>query len=87
MISDEEGFSHETGAAARYGLWYPLKFVIASEEFVPPAPGAARFFDIMIPLWLTLLLVLIGPVRWLIARPANAPAFPVITDTKQKRGQ
>jgi len=30
------------------------------------------------PLWPMLLLLLIAPVRWLIARPANSPAFPVI---------
>jgi hypothetical protein len=42
-----------------------------------------QFFAIWIPLWLPLLLMLFAPVRWLIARPANAPAFPVVTDAKQ----
>lgn len=38
-------------------------------------------FDL--PLWPLLFLLLIPPVRWLIARPANAPAFPVLTDAKR----
>ncbi|HEX5242373.1 MAG TPA: hypothetical protein VFW23_03845 [Tepidisphaeraceae bacterium] len=32
-----------------------------------------------VPLWLPLLLLLIAPVCWLIARPVNATAFPVVT--------
>ena len=39
--------------------------------------------SIYIPLWFPLLLLLILPVRWLIARRANAPASPVITDAKR----
>ena len=34
------------------------------------------------PLWSLLLLLLTSPVRWLIARSGNTPAFPVVTDTK-----
>jgi len=37
-----------------------------------------------VPLWPLLLLLLIAPIRWLIARPANAPAFPVIAKARQK---
>ena len=37
-----------------------------------------------VPLWPLLLLLLIAPIRWLIARPANAPAFPVIAEARQK---
>src|SRR6185437_4047796 len=37
-------------------------------------------FYIEVPLWFPTLLLLIAPVRWLMARPANAPAFPVIID-------
>ena len=36
------------------------------------------------PLLPLLLLLLIIPVRWLFARPASAPAFPVITDAKRE---
>jgi len=35
------------------------------------------------PLWPELILLLIIPLHWLCARPQNAPAFPVITDTKR----
>ena len=35
------------------------------------------------PLWFPLLLLIIAPVSWLIARPANAAAFPVITGAKK----
>ncbi len=43
-----------------------------------------EFFCIAVPFWFPLLLLLIIPIRWLIARPANASAFPVITDAKPK---
>jgi len=43
-----------------------------------------KVFYVTIPLWPFLLLLLIAPVRWLIARPANAPAFPVIAATTGK---
>jgi len=33
---------------------------------------------VWVPLWFPLLLLLIAPARWLIARPANAPAFLVV---------
>ena len=38
-------------------------------------PGQWRM--ISMPLWLPLFLLLIAPVRWLVARRATAPAFPV----------
>lgn len=38
----------------------------------------AFFFGL--PLWPWLLLLLIAPVRWIIARPSSALAFPIITD-------
>ncbi len=41
--------------------------------------GGIRVFVIWTPLWPILLLLLIAPLRWLVARPANAPAFPVLT--------
>jgi len=55
-----------------------------NKESSPPAPYPdAHTFVLAMPLWLLLLLLLIAPVRWLIARPANASAFPVITDAPQ----
>lgn len=44
-----------------------------------PNPRVAIGFEIVAPLWPLLLLLLIAPVRWLIARPVNTQAFPVIT--------
>ena len=35
-------------------------------------------YHLRVPLWPLLLLLIVIPVRWLIARPANAPAFRVV---------
>ena len=40
--------------------------------------------SVIVPIWPLLLLLLIAPVWWLIARSANAPAFPVITERKSE---
>lgn len=40
----------------------------------------AKGFSIRLPIWPLLLLLLIGPIRWMISRPAGGPAFPVITE-------
>jgi len=42
-----------------------------------------QLIQIITPLWLPLLLLLIAPVCWLIARQAKPPAFPVV-ETKQE---
>jgi len=34
-------------------------------------------FVYVVPVWFPLVLLLIAPMRWLISRPAKAPAFPV----------
>lgn len=44
-----------------------------------PKQGFLAGMDLLIPLFV----LLIAPVWWLSARPANLPAFPVITDAKQ----
>ena len=41
---------------------------------------ASKIIVVTIPIWPLLLVLLIAPLRWLIARPADAPAFPIITD-------
>lgn len=41
-----------------------------------------EMFQIITPLWLPLLLLLIAPMSWLIARQANPPAFPVVNEAK-----
>lgn len=38
-----------------------------------------KMLSVVAPIWPLLLLLLIAPVRWLIARSENVPAFPVIT--------
>lgn len=37
-----------------------------------------------VPLWIPLLLLLIAPVCWLVARSENVAAFPVVTDAKHE---
>ncbi len=39
-------------------------------------------FMMHVPIWPLLLLLLIAPARWLIARPVDAAAFPVVTGPK-----
>jgi len=39
---------------------------------------------LVLPLWPLMIVLLIDPVCWLVARPTNAPAFPVITDAKNE---
>lgn len=43
-----------------------------------------RYSILHTPIWPLLLLLLIVPVRWLIARPACASAFPVIANANQR---
>lgn len=38
-------------------------------------------FELWIPLWFPLLILLVAPVRWLITRLGNAPTFPIIAET------
>ena len=55
-----------------------------STESSPPAPYPdAHTFVLAMPVWPLLLLLLLILVCWFIARPANAPAFPVLTDAKR----
>lgn len=46
--------------------------------------GKEEVYSFSAPLWPILLLLLIAPVRWLIARAQDAPAFPVVTATTGK---
>jgi len=74
---------HISSAARTAGPFVNLKFSISSQDVIPSRPGALKILELHIPLWLPLLLLLITPVCWLIARPANAPAFAVITNAKR----
>ncbi len=72
-MTDKAGFTswHDRGSTdASHVLEFSVKHVV--NRF-------SDYFIIRIPLWFPLLLLLIAPIRWLIARPANAPAFPVVT--------
>lgn len=73
---------HQSGYSESTNLSGILKFEVDNAEIDPSRPGTWRDFSVWIPLWPILLLLLITPVRWLIARPANASAFPVIADAK-----
>lgn len=68
-----EYISYEPGSI--FGL------VVRSEHL--EAPFNYERFIIRIPLWFPLLLLLIAPICWLIARPANAPAFPVVNTVQE----
>ena len=46
--------------------------------------GDFRAIEVQVPLWFPLVLLLILPVMWLVARPTNAPTFPVMTDAKNE---
>jgi hypothetical protein len=56
-------------------------FQAHTDSFPSPVNSSKvdTFFFAAVPLWFPLLLLLIIPICWLIARPANAPAFPVVT--------
>ena len=73
---------HISGSATARRPLINFRFSINSHDVIPNRPGAVRLLEVQIPLWLPLLLLLIAPVCWLIASPANAPAFAVITDAR-----
>ena len=50
-----------------------LKFSVFHKTY-----GRSDYFSVRIPLWPLLLLLLIAPMRWLIARPEDTLAFPVV---------
>ena len=61
-----------------------FKFSIGAHQVYRVGAQMTREFEIVMPLWPLLILLLIAPVRWLTARPANAPAFPVIANAKHE---
>jgi len=74
--SEPGGHVHGDENPDRYAVLFGIR------EFQFHVSRKEAEIDLRIPVWPLLLLLLIAPVRWLIARPANAPAFPVITDAK-----
>ena len=79
----DDQFEHLSGKADGQTVSTMLKFQMENEEIYPNA-APVRVFALIIPLWFPLLLLLALPCCWLIARPANAPAFPVIAEAAQK---
>jgi len=87
FLYEQAGVKHIWGAYLgnnyRDSIW---GFAIGNPVAIDPVTlGNISFFRIRIPLWPVILLLLIAPLRWLIARPPNAPAFPVIVDAKQPK--
>lgn len=79
------GLRHVSGPAnADPGLPGSILGFFVSNDLDHGADGE-RTFALQVPLWFPLFLLLVAPVRWLIARPANAPAFPVVTDAKRAK--
>ncbi|HEX5245143.1 MAG TPA: hypothetical protein VFW23_17925 [Tepidisphaeraceae bacterium] len=75
------GASHQSWPTRPYALnWSILKFSHTRHIIHTEGTGAGAISVYGIPLGPLLLLLLIAPVRWLIARPANVAAFPVVTE-------
>lgn len=64
---------------------YPNNFLGFSmwKQVMPFPKASGTIFRLRVPLWFPLLLLLIAPVRWLVARPQYVPAFPVVANAKQ----
>ncbi len=62
----------------RLGMTDFWKFQVNDQQIISAQPGLWAVWTVGIPLWPILLLLLIAPVCWLIARSSNAPAFPVV---------
>ena len=73
---------HVSGDARTVGPLVNLKFKLSYQNVIPNRPGALKILALHIPLWFPLLLLLVVPAHWLIARPANGPAFPMVNDAK-----
>lgn len=54
----------------------------ATRSILPSGLGQLQISQVTLPLWPLLLLLIVMPLLWLIARPPPRPAFNVITDTK-----
>jgi len=78
VIYSESG--HLSGSMQPHLLDMPNSFLgFAAKTNVFSSPfGIEKDFALRVPLWFPLLLLLVYSRRWLIARPANAPAFQVV---------
>ena len=66
------------------------KFHVHHATYAATFPGGShghtKVSVVWIPLWFPLLLLLIAPARWLIARPAKGRAFPISGNTLPSNG-
>ena len=78
VIYSESG--HLSGSMQPHLLDMPKSFLgFAAKTNVFSSPfGIEKDFALRVPLWFPLFLLLVYSGRWLIARPANTPAFQVI---------
>jgi len=78
-LSYESGLDPmEPGSLGTHFLGFSYLHIKASQT-----SNCLDLFELWIPLWFPLLLLLIMPGRWLAARPVSAPAFLIATDSKQ----
>ena len=79
MPTEYSGHTHTVVEPNRYGalqsLWgFEVHYGVDSAR-----QHDGPVFEFCAPLWPLLLVLLIIPARWLIARPAGSPAFPVVS--------
>lgn len=77
--------SHFSGSAKN--LPVPKNFLgfAVENRVIHTQFGNDKVFGVRVPTWLPLLLLLLAPTCWLLARPASAPAFPIVTDSNQRK--
>lgn len=74
------GHFHFDATPDRSVVWQMIRgFRIDREAVRSKKHGDGMDFVFHMPVWPLFLLLVIPPVRWLIARSENVPAFPVIT--------
>ena len=56
----------------------------ATRSILPSGVGQLQVSQVTLPLWPLLLLLIVMPVLWLIARPPAGPAFTVLTEVGRK---
>ena len=70
------GPPHQSSPSSSYPLASVLGFSLRHVK-IALRRTTAEAFVYVVPIWFPLVLLLITPMRWLIAQPANKPAFPV----------
>lgn len=77
-LSHESGHDLSTlGSLGRHFLGFSYNHIKASQT-----SNCLDVYELWIPLWFPLLLLLFAPMRWLFAQHINVPAFPVLNEAK-----